>query len=71
MRDPRKVIDQLSPADALAVLKTLAREDDSIAARAAEIATERLSTVDPKAVAFELYDELSLLEVEEVSAHYL
>ena len=65
-KDPHEVIDQLSPTDAQTVLKTLAREDESIAARAAEIATERLSTVDPKAVAFELYDELSLLEVEEV-----
>jgi hypothetical protein len=65
-RDPSEVINQLSPADALAVLKALSREDKSIADRAAEIAIERLSVVDPEAVAFELYDELSLLEVEEI-----
>jgi hypothetical protein len=72
-RDPSEVINQLSPADALAVLKALSREDKSIAARAAEIAAERLSVSDSEAVsvdleevAFDLYYELELLEVEDV-----
>lgn len=66
MRDPHEVIKRLSPQDALSVLRTLTREDESITARAAEIAIERLSTVDPEAVALKLCDELSLLEVEEI-----
>lgn len=64
--DPIKVIEQLSPSEALDILKVLAEGDEAIAARIAEIATERMSQVDPDAVAFELYTELSLLEVEEV-----
>jgi hypothetical protein len=44
----------------------LARDDEHLAARIAEIATVHLSDVDPEEVAFELYDELSFLEVEEV-----
>jgi len=60
------MINQLSPQDALAVLKTLARDDEQLAARIAEIATAQLSDIDPEEVAFGLYEELELLEVEEV-----
>jgi len=66
MRDPREIIEQLSPHDALAVLKTLARGDAETATHIAEIATAYLSGVDPKEVAFVLYDELMLLKVEQV-----
>lgn len=66
MKEPHEIIDQLSPADALAVLKTLAHEDETIAARAAEIATACLRDVDLEDVAFALYEELEFLEVEEV-----
>ena len=66
MQDPHQIIEQLSPGDALTVLKALAREDERLAARIAEIATSHLSDVDPGEVAFVLYDELNLLEVEEV-----
>ena len=66
MQDPHQIIEQLSPGDALTVLKALAREDEHLAARIAEIATSHLSDVDPGEVAFELYDELNLLEVEDV-----
>jgi hypothetical protein len=66
MRDPHKIIGQLSPADALAVLKILTRDDEQLAARVAEIATARLSAVDPGEVALELYEELEFLKVEEV-----
>ena len=66
MQDPHQIIEQLSPGDALTVLKALAREDECLAARIAEIATSHLSDVDPGEVAFVLYDELNLLEVEEV-----
>jgi hypothetical protein len=66
MQGPHKIIDQLSPADALAILKTLTRDDAQLAARVAEIATARLSAVDPEEVAFGLYEGLEGLEVEEV-----
>lgn len=66
MKDPREIIDQLSPADALAVLKILARTDAETAAQIAEVAAAYLRGVDLEEVAFVLYDELTLLKVEEV-----
>jgi hypothetical protein len=66
MQGPHKIINQLSPADALAILKTLTCDDAQLAARVAEIATARLSAVDPEEVAFGLYEELEFLKVEEV-----
>ena len=65
-KDPHTIIDHLSPGDALAILKTLAREDDRLAARIAEVATSYLSNVDPEEIALDLYDELDVLKVEEV-----
>lgn len=66
MEDSHKIISQLSPEDALAVLKVLAGNDEQIAARIAEIAVAHLSDVVLEEVAFELYEELEFLEVEEV-----
>jgi hypothetical protein len=66
MVDSREIIDQLSPDDALSILRTLAESDEQIASRIAEIAVTHLSKVDPEEVAADLYDELDLLEVEEV-----
>lgn len=66
MKDPLEVIDQLSHGDALAVLRTLAREDERVAVRIVEIATVQLSGVEPEEVAYMLHDELSFLEVEDV-----
>jgi hypothetical protein len=66
MKEPHEIIDHISPNDALMILKTLARDDEHLAARIAEIATVHLSDVDPEEVAFELYGELNFLEVEEV-----
>lgn len=66
MKNPHEIINRLSPNDALQVLKTLARDDESLAARIAEVATAHLSEVDPEDVAFELYHELDSLEVEEI-----
>jgi hypothetical protein len=66
MKDPHEIIAHLSPNDALTILKTLAHDDEHLAARIAEIATVHLSDVDPEEVAFELYGELNFLEVEEV-----
>lgn len=66
MKDPHEIIDQLSPTDALSILRTLAAGDEQLARRIAEIATAHLSEVDPEEVAFVLYEELDALEVEEV-----
>jgi hypothetical protein len=66
MKDTHEIIDQLSPGDALAVLKALARKDDQLAVRIAEKATLYLSNVDPEEVAAVLCDGLDMLEVEEV-----
>jgi hypothetical protein len=66
MVDSREIIDQLSPDDALSILKTLADSDKQLAKRIAEMAMTHLSKVDPDEVAADLYDELDLLEVEEV-----
>lgn len=64
-KDPRDIVRHLSPGDAWAVLQQLAAEDESLARRIAEVATARLSQVDPEEVGFELYDELCLLEIED------
>jgi len=66
MKDPHKIIDHLSPTDALSILRTLAASDKQLARSIAEIATAHLSEVDPEEVATVLYEELSFLEVEEV-----
>ena len=66
MRDSHGIIDRLSPEDALVILKALARDGEQIAARIAEIALAHLSDVNWEEVALELYEELELLEVEEV-----
>lgn len=66
MKDAHEIIDRLSPEDALVVLRILARDDEQIAARIAEIALAHLSHVNWEEVAYELYEELEFLEVEEV-----
>jgi hypothetical protein len=52
MKDPREIIDHLSPADALSILRTLANNDKQLARRIADLATVRLSEVDPLASAY-------------------
>ena len=66
MKNPPEIINQLSPNDALSILKTLAESDEQIAKRIAEMAMTHLSKVDPEEVAAVLYDGLNFLEVEEV-----
>ena len=66
MKKLPEVINQLSPQDALAVLKTLADSDASLARRIAEIATEYLSQVDADNVTEEVYFSLESLQVEDV-----
>ena len=66
MKTPRQVINNLSPQEALAILKTLADSDTQLAKRIAEIATEYLSEVDADDVAEEVYLALGSLQVENV-----
>jgi hypothetical protein len=66
MKAPHDVIDQLSPHDALAVLKILARRDAETAVQIAEVARAYLRGVDLEEVAFMVYDELTFLTPEEV-----
>ncbi|MBP7960849.1 MAG: hypothetical protein KBG20_11220 [Caldilineaceae bacterium] len=62
----RQIIKSLSPADAQAVLRILANADEKIAKRIADIATTYLSEVDLEDIAAAIYDDLDLLQVEEV-----
>jgi hypothetical protein len=64
-KDPRDIVRHLSPNDAWGVLQQLAAEDESLAQRIADVATVRLSQVDPEEVGLELYDELCRLEIED------
>ena len=66
MKEPLHIINQLSPTDALAILRALADSDNQLAARIAEMATARLRGVAPEEIAAALYDELNGLDVEEV-----
>ena len=66
MNDPLEIIEHLAPADALSILKKLARGDAALAARIAEMALADLEDTDPEGIAIQLYDELDALEVEEV-----
>jgi hypothetical protein len=50
IKDAHEVIDRLSHADALSVLKTLADENEQLARRIAKIAREHLSDVDAQSV---------------------
>lgn len=66
VKKTRQIIQNLSPADGLAILKILANADEQIAVRIGEVATTYLSEVDPEDVAGGLYEELDSLQVEEV-----
>ena len=46
MGGPRGIIEQISPDDALAILKALVRNDEARAARIAEIAIVYLGDID-------------------------
>ncbi len=66
MNDVHQIIEQLSPADASAILHALATSDEALSSRIAEMALARIQQVDVEEVAAALYDELETLEVEEV-----
>ena len=60
------IIDQLSPDEALEVLKVLIREDESLIGKIEKIAHEILSDIDIEEIASALYLELDSLDVEEL-----
>jgi hypothetical protein len=66
MKDVHQIIEQLSPADAGAILHALATSDEALAGPIAEMALARFDHVDVEEVSADLYDELDALEVEEV-----
>jgi hypothetical protein len=66
MNDSHQFIAALSPDDALQVLKLLAQEDDALAERIVQIASQQLEQVDPEGVAEDVLGDLAGLEVEEV-----
>lgn len=68
MKDVHQIIEQLTPADASAILHALATSDEALTGRIAEMALARVQQVDVEEVAAALYDELENLEVEEVWA---
>ena len=66
MTAPRTVIEQLTPDEVSAILKVLAASDEQLANRIAEMGLAYLDPVDTEAVAAGLYDDLEVLQVEEV-----
>ena len=60
------IIDQLSPEEALEVLKALIREDESLVNKIEPIAHEILSDIDKEEIASAVYLELDSLDVEEL-----
>ena|SRR5690554_567825 len=61
-----KVLDEITAADALSILRILAEENKGIAKRIEEIAVNLLSEIDSDDIASEVYFELDLIEVEEL-----
>jgi hypothetical protein len=66
MNDPQKIINNLSPEDALVVLQQLAAQDEKLAAQIATLALAHLSDVDMEEIAETLRYELESLTPEEV-----
>ena len=60
------IIDQLSPEQALEVLKVLIREDENLVNKIEPIAHEILSDIDMEEIASAVYLELDSLDVEEL-----
>jgi len=62
----RNIINELSPDEALDILKALIREDKDIAGKVEELANELLSDVDPEEIAARVYWRLDNINVEEL-----
>ena len=62
----KAILNQMSPEEALTILKTLAENDPLLAERIAQMAHENISEVDEEDIAAEVYRDLDGLEVEDV-----
>ena len=68
-RVEKKVLDEITPEDALAILHILATEDEAIAAKIERVALEHLKGVDIDDIAESVFYDLDTLAVEEVWDH--
>jgi hypothetical protein len=66
MENPHDIVNNLSPEDALAILRQLAARDEKMAAEIAALALARVPDVDAEEVAGALLDDLAGLTPEEV-----
>lgn len=66
MNNSQKIIDSLSPDDALVILRRLAAQDEKLAAEIASLALAYLSDVGAEEITGALHDDLEELTPEEV-----
>jgi len=66
VENKRDILQEISPTDALHILRILVEEDSRFADRIYQIAVEILSNIDPDDIAFEVYGELNGIEVEDL-----
>lgn len=62
----RDILDEISPDEAMAILKMLAREDQKLKARIAKLAAEYISQVNIDKMVSLVYLSLNAIRVEEV-----
>ncbi len=62
----KNILEQITPNDALAILKNLAKKDKDICKRIEQLAKEYLSEIDIDSIAEEVYSSLDFLDVEEL-----
>jgi hypothetical protein len=62
----KDILATITPDDALAILKSLAKEDKNIKKRIEQLAIEYLEGVDVEEIADAVYFDLDLIEVEEL-----
>jgi len=65
-KNPLEIINQLSPQQALFIIRTLAESDQKLANRIAQMAVDHISEVDSQEVAAIVYKDLEALQVEDV-----
>ena len=62
----KDILATITPDDAFAILKSLAKEDKNIKKRIEQLAIEYLEDVDVEEIADAVYFDLDLIEVEEL-----
>jgi len=65
-KSKKNVIDKISADDALTILRNLAEKDKTLLKKIEEAALEYLREVDIEDVAYQVFEDLNSLEVEEV-----